>query len=101
MQFDPDTLYSLDELRERLAGAIELPTLLERLGLREKRIFRDALFGWEILEASRRAGPYGEVIEAQTARTVRSLTSPAPRRGRKTQAGSQSVRRLGARDLED
>jgi hypothetical protein len=57
-KFDPDTLYGLEELREQLSGMVELTTFLDRLGLREKRVFRDALWGWEILQAARGAEPF-------------------------------------------
>mgnify|MGYP001352498752 CR=1 FL=1 len=50
--FDPHTLYSLDELREGLLGIVELPPFVDRLGLRNRRMFRDPLWDWESLEAS-------------------------------------------------
>lgn len=53
-----NAVYPFSWLRERLRGSVELETLIERLGLREQRIFRDGLFGFEILDAARRARPF-------------------------------------------
>ena len=40
VDFQPNTLYSLGELRKRLGGTVEMPTLLDHLGLRDSRILR-------------------------------------------------------------
>jgi hypothetical protein len=97
MSFDPNCLYSLDELRERLAGIVELPTLLDRLGLRDRRIFKGAVWGWEIIEASRKAGPFNEVSKPDAA-VVEMSMRPGVRRAKAT--SKHPVRRLTARDLE-
>ena len=76
---DPNALYPLAWLRERLSGVVELPTLLDRTGLRAKRKFRDAILGSELLAALERVRPYAEdaegkgaaVIAATRRRTVR------------------------------
>lgn len=71
--------------------------MLERLELRDKRVFRDAVFGWEILEAARKAKAFSD-------------TGPEPAkiqaifRGQergKRQAAGAPVRRLSAKDLRD
>ena len=56
VHFDENTLYSMDELEEMLEGVVSLYVFLENIGLKKRgeRIFRDAAFGWELLEAARR-----------------------------------------------
>ena len=59
-EINPNAIYSLDELREKLDGIVSLPTLLKRLQLRESRVFKGAVFGWEIIEASHGAAKFCE-----------------------------------------
>ena len=94
LRIDPNALYSLSELEEELRGIVELPTLLDRLGLRQKRIFRNGVFGFEILEAARRAEPF------TSASQVAPCIDMTPKGG-KNRSDAAPVRRLGARDLED
>ena len=57
---EPNTLYSLDDLKKSLGGLVGLRTFLHRLGLRDRRVFRDAVWGFELLEAAREARPFAE-----------------------------------------
>lgn len=54
-KIDANSLYSLRELESALDELVSLPTFLDRLGLRDHRVFKDAIWGWEILVASRKA----------------------------------------------
>lgn len=94
LKIDADTLYSLDELREKLAGIVELPTLLERLGLRDRRVFRDAIFGFEILEAARQAKPFSEL--SQTSAAILDAPGVSLRRGSRTRPAK--LAKFSARD---
>jgi hypothetical protein len=89
-----NALYSLETLRERLRGIVELPTLLERLGLRDARKFRDAVWGWEILDASRKAGTFNEA-----ARPAAAVVDVGRRPMVKGRGRNNPVRTLGARDV--
>jgi len=100
IQFDPNTLYSLDELRERLTGIVELPTLLDRLGLRDRRIFKQAVWGWEVIEAARKAEPFTEAGKVDAAAVVDLMTRHGKGSGKgKNQASPAG--RLSARDLRE
>ena len=90
---DPDTLYSMTDLEGRLDGLIGLDTLLNRLRLRNGRVFKGAVFGFEILEAARKAEAFSEPITA-------GIVSISPPRGRVGSSGAP-VRKLGAADLEN
>ena len=94
VKIDADTLYSLDDLRSMLRGVVELGTFLDRLGLRKERVFRDAIWGSEILRAVEGAKPFGHREEA-----AKGLRTPPVRAGRGTSEGP--VRRLGAADLQN
>ena len=59
--FKPDALYPLSEIEEMLEGTVTLDTFLDRLGLRERRVFKSALWGWEVLEAARKAPAFSEM----------------------------------------
>ena len=98
-KIDPDTLYSLEDLREQLHGLVELPTLMERLGLREGRIFKGAVWGFEILKAARDAKPYNEVEQASAA-VVEMARGARAARGRRP-ATRPPTGRLSARDLDE
>jgi hypothetical protein len=54
-RIDPNTLYSLSELKEMLGDTVAVGTFLRRLGLKRGRIFRKAVWGFEILDAARDA----------------------------------------------
>ena len=90
--FIPNALYSYDALRRMLEGIVELDTVLRRLNLRDRRVFRDAVWGWEILDAARLAGLFSEKVNAGIP------ISPANRHPRRS--GARGVRRLGVADLE-
>lgn len=96
---DPETLYSLEELREKLHGIVELPTLLKRLGLKEGRVFRDAIWGWELIEASKRSSTYGK----STGSLPYGLSSGRGQgKTKNTRARTNSpLRPLKASDLDD
>lgn len=94
---DAATLYPMSWLRGRLRGIVGLDTLLDRTGLRQRRRFRDALLGSELLAALERLDAYGE-DEGREAEVVpvRGMRGGAgERRGR-----SGGIRRLGAKDLQ-
>ena len=95
-RIDPDTLYPLGWLRERLKGIVELPTLLDRLELRDRRIFKGAVWGWEILEAARKAPSFAEV-----GRPDASVVAMRPGARGTRSASKAPVRRLTADDLRD
>lgn len=96
--FDPNTLYSFPELRERLEGIVSLDTLLDRLGLRDRRNFRDALWGWEVLEASRQAEPFA----ASSAAEVFDIgPSPSLKRSRKANSKPGQLRMPSSRDISE
>lgn len=107
IEFRPDTLYSIVELRSLLHGTVELDTLLDRLGLRDRRVFRDALWGWEILEAARRAPAFSEGAPPRARDSVRSArvrprgrpSTATERPGKASSEARASTRRLGAADL--
>ena len=72
-----------------------MKTLLDRLELRNQRIFKDAIFGWELLEAAKRAKPFSEASNSA------AILDIEPIRGRKGRnASSDPLRKLGAKDLE-
>lgn len=97
ISFDHDALYSIEDLREMLHGVVELPTFLERLGLREKRVFRDAVWGSEILEARNRAKPYTEV-SVPDPRMVQAVMSGSRKNHGK--GSTESVGRITSADFE-
>lgn len=99
-KFDADTLYSLSELRAMLCGVVELPTLIDRLGLRTGRIFRDAVWGWEILEAAKMAGSFTPHTETKCPNGG-SKGTPGMPSSRSRKCRNEPVRRLGAPDLAD
>ena len=96
VQFDPNTLYSLAELEEQLKGVVELPTLIARLGLKD-RIFRDAVFGFEVLEKAKAAEPFHAAGKSDAAILP---ISPAARGTGRGRSGGGPTRRLGAKDLK-
>ena len=55
VQFNPECLYSLSELKEMLGDTVATGTFLRRLGLTKDRLFRKAVFGFEILDGAREA----------------------------------------------
>jgi len=92
VRFDSNALYSRKDLEEMLRGVVALDTFLRRLGLSGKRVFRDAAWGWEILEAARKAPPFTE--KAETPDLCEVLSAKSGRR--KVGAG---VARLTADDV--
>ncbi len=97
IEIRPNTLYTLNDLDELLRGHVELSTFLERLGLKKDRVFRDAVWGWEILEASRKAPSYASLSKLEGAPAgprPSAMVRPVPRKG-------GPVRRFSALDLED
>lgn len=96
IKFEADALYRLGELEDMLKGYVELPTFLQRLDLKQNRVFRDAIWGWEILERARRAPSYTALAD-QAPFNRRSLSSSTKSRPVK----KACVRRFSARDLDD
>ena len=97
-KIDPDTLYSMDWLRERLRGIVELPTLLDRTKLRSRRKFRDAILGSELLEALQRVEPYSSDAVDAPAPMQTSLMRPTSCRG--NQKASSPTARLSPADVK-
>ncbi len=77
----PTTLYPMAWLRERLRGVVDLSTLLDRTKLRNKRKFRDAILGSELIEALARVEPYSSESVDAPAPMQSNLMRPIPRRG--------------------
>ena len=99
---DPNALYPLAWLRERLTGVVELPTLLDRTGLRAKRKFRDVILGSELLAALDRVRPYAEDAEQKSAAVI-DTTRRRPVRGRgrlPKPSGNSPVDRLCSKPFE-
>lgn len=63
INFEVDAHYRLDERKEMLKGYVELPTFLQGPDLRRYRVFRDAVWGWEILGQARRAPAYTSLTD--------------------------------------
>ena len=87
----------MDELEETLEGVVSLYVFLENLGLKKARIFRDAVWGWEILEGARR-------VSASDARSeVESWNGAAAQgeiaKGRGARGPSHATARLSIDDL--
>ena len=93
VHFCPHTLYSLEQLGRMLEGVVDLQTFLARLGLQNRRVFRDAAWGWEILEAAGQARGFAEVRPETVANLVSRTGRPGGRAGRLS-------RRLVPQDLE-
>lgn len=93
---ETDSLYSLTELEAHLYGLVSIATFLERLGLREHRVFRDAVWGWEIIDAARKAHSFSERghLQAIEAHSILSLKS-----SRKTKSADSPAGKLSAWDL--
>ncbi len=79
VRFDEDTIYSMPELEGMLADIVGMDTFLDRLGLRERRLFKNAVWGWEILEGSRKGKPFSEPIGARPAVSMALFDAPSPR----------------------
>ena len=90
--FNPDALYPLSEVEEMLEGVVTLDTFLDRLGLRERRVFKSALWGWEVLEASRKAPAFSELRPVVPRSPIFSGARPKPvdEGGKKAPAGRLS-----------
>lgn len=97
IKIEADALYRLQDLEEILRDHVEISTFLERLGLKRQRVFRDAIWGWEILEASRQARPYAELSQIHG----HAHSSVSGQVGRRRSQVKGSTRRLSVRDLED
>ena len=78
-----------------MRGIVDLENMLDGYGLRGKRKHRDALWGWEILEAAQGAAQFNAKGPAGIA-SVLDLASPP--KGRK---GTPARRRMGVDDLRD
>ncbi len=93
---DPNALYSLRELEKGLRGIVELPTFIDRLGLKGRRVFRDALLGAEILRAFEVAQPYSQLLD----RAATPVRTSGPAGGaRRVRGGSPPLRKFKAEDL--
>lgn len=95
-QVDPNTLYSLKELSKALDGLVSMPTFIDRLGLRDHRIFRDAVFGWEILEIAKKANSFSTKEHSVSGKTLSQLMST---RKRKTKPADSPAGKLSDNDL--
>lgn len=97
VKIDPDTLYRLEDLEELLRDHVELPTFLDRLGLKKDRVFRDAIWGFEILEAARKAPSYASLTQSEA--VARGNAAQTVIRNAPGMSGPKY--RLSARDLQD
>lgn len=79
-KIDPDTIYSLDEIGKLLDGIVSLPTFMDRLALRDVRVFRDAVFGWEILRASQNAESFSSKEQDFNKNSISSLVKTRSRK---------------------
>lgn len=93
---DPNALYSLDELREMLDGMVKLDTFIDRLGLRNNRVFRDSVWGFEILEAAKQTDSFSQAAGSGEEFTVMARRGNS---GREHCPDKAPVRKLSARDL--
>ena len=94
--FHPHALYSLNQLKHMLHGIIELSTFLDRLGLRRHRLFRDAVWGWEILSAAQCAE---DLLDDSPPQSLGGMSAYKPRANRTR--NREPVRRLVPKDLSD
>lgn len=96
-QVDPNTLYAVSELEAQLSDIVHLRTFMDRLGLRSTRLFRDAIWGWEILEAAKKiAQAISERDGAIVPDDIAVLLSRAPEQSQNVEAKST---RLSIDDL--
>ena len=96
--FDKSTFYPLDELREMLHGSVGLNTFLDRLGLRNSRVFKGGVWGFEVLEAARKTPPFSEVGDSGGAQVVGVGARPGRSVGKN---GRGLDRKLTAGDVEE
>ena len=54
IRFEPNALYSMDELSEMLGSVVSLDRFVKALGLGD-RLFKRAVFGFEVLDAAMQA----------------------------------------------
>ena len=83
-RIDPNTLYSLSELKDMLGGTVAVGTFLRRLGLTKDRLFRKAVFGFEILDAAREARSRPEAATGP-------VPLPVPSRQRGSKAATEPL----------
>lgn len=95
-KIEENCLYAISELDGLLPGRMTVPTLLDRLNLRKQRVFKDAVWGFEIIEAARLAKPFSELGDGATAAVLDATPGNANRAGRE----KAPVRRLTTSDLE-
>ena len=84
VRFNPECLYSLSELKEMLGGTVALETFLRRLGLTRGRIFRKAVWGFEILDSAREARSRPEAA-------ISPVPMPVPPRPRGSKAATEPL----------
>ena len=73
LHVDPNTLYAVGELEASLQGIVSMDTFLKNLGLKANRMFKGAVWGWEILNAARS-------VEPAPVSNARILATPSQRR---------------------
>lgn len=95
-RIEADCLYSLKELESALDGLVSVATFIDRLGLRDHRIFRDAVFGWEILETAKKAESFSTKEHSVSGKTLSRLMST---RKRKTKPADSPAGKLSDNDL--
>lgn len=84
VRFDPNTLYPLEAIERALQGVMGLETFMEGLrlnGTGKGRMFRAAIWGWEVLEAIKRhqAAPAAEAVSLPASTRRARNVKPAPR----------------------
>ena len=84
VRFNPECLYSLSELKEMLGDTVAVGTFLRRLGLKRGRIFKRAVWGFEILDAAREARSRPEAA-------ISPVPMPVPPRSRGSRSATEPL----------
>ena len=91
--FEPNSLYSMDEIKAALDGLMGLRTFMDTLDLNGNRVHRSAVWGFEIIAAAKNAPSFSERTPAPDLSEVLSK-----RRGR-AKPESKPIVKLKANDV--
>ena len=94
-QVDPNTLYAIEKLERSIEGIVGIDTFLKNLGLKANRMFRGAVWGWEILDGSYRGVDFD--IEFGYIRRIERLSS---RRATVTLKDGRAYELSGSNDVD-
>lgn len=95
VRIDESTFYTMGDLGVMFEGAVGIDTLLSRLGLRDARVFKAGVWGFELMLAARKAPSFSEASNAGA--TVVDVM----RAGRKGRAKGGPLKRITPDDLRD